>query len=149
MDQYDARLVNQPGSIYRSNLYKPPKRSTIPRKRKPIQGYIGSRSDFYSYLQQHGTCLVWTGYLNDKWASYIVGEFKIHGHRTDTTLVHRLIIELELGNIPLGIDIEPSCGNRLCCNLDHLLGGQKCTTNKRPIRSYFAQPVSEITTLAA
>lgn len=58
-------------------------------------------------------CLVWTGAVKDTGYGALWD-----GHRV--VRPHRWAYEQANGPIPAGVDIDHSCGNRLCCNAAHL-----------------------------
>lgn len=82
----------------------------------------GSAQDFWDNVNTSagtGECHPWTGYLNDTWTTYQVGEFELEG--CNTTLVHRIVCFLTFGKEPTAdIDIVPLCDNHICCNVKHL-----------------------------
>lgn len=69
-------------------------------------------------LTQEGDCLVWT-YSNSK-EGY--GFIKIAGK---TKRVHRVVWELEHGEIPEGMVVRHTCDNPPCAKLLHLVLGTK------------------------
>ncbi|MCW8880207.1 MAG: HNH endonuclease [Kangiellaceae bacterium] len=64
-----------------------------------------------------GYCFSWTGAINE--SGY--GRFN-HNLNTKnlSTLIHRLVYQLLVDNIPSKIEVDHICKNRTCCNPNHL-----------------------------
>lgn len=77
-------------------------------------------------LQPDGECLVWTGALNNG----------VPRMRPGKTNPQRLIWQeyWELRLIPQ-IHIAPICGNRLCCNPQHLMMGKHAKPRSKPLEA--------------
>jgi hypothetical protein len=92
-----------------------------------------------AYTERNGSCLVWTGALNDKDKSKGYGVMKVHGR---TRFVHQLAYELYKGDIPSGKIVRHTCDNRLCCEPAHLiLGTHKDNTSDMVARGRSAKGV--------
>lgn len=68
---------------------------------------------FWSKVEKTDTCWNWTACKNN--TGY--GLFSINNMMI---LSHRFSYELHKGKIPIGLEIDHLCRNRLCCNPDHL-----------------------------
>lgn len=79
-------------------------------KQKPLEERVFSRID------ADGPCWLWTGALNRKGYGVIQRGDRDMG----TALVHRVVWELLVGLVPLGLDLDHLCRVRACCNPDHL-----------------------------
>lgn len=62
-------------------------------------------------------CWLWTGATSGKGRGGGYGRVSIDGH---TCAVHRVIYTHFYGYVPAKRQIDHKCGNRLCCNPDHL-----------------------------
>lgn len=101
---------------------------------------------FWDHVNTSGgpaACHPWAGAVNSTWASYTLGEF-IHPS-FETKLAHRVAVALTYGHEPpRSVYIVPSCENRLCCNVDHLMampherGGQPI-----PVAQFFCKEVAD------
>lgn len=69
---------------------------------------------FWENVNKCEGCWLWHGATNTK-TGY--GHFSFHSR---TTLAHRVAWELTNGPIPRGLVIIRTCGNRLCCNPEHM-----------------------------
>jgi len=69
-----------------------------------------------SKLEPEGECLVWTGEL------FRSGYGKVTYKRV-TQLAHRLLYQLQKGEIPATVVLRHTCDNPRCANLQHLLPG--------------------------
>lgn len=63
-------------------------------------------------VRQNGDCLEWTGFRNNGYGR--------GWHDGDNVYVHRYVYEKNYGPIPNGLDVDHICGNRSCCNPQHL-----------------------------
>lgn len=79
---------------------------TAKRYRDPVENIA-------AHTERRGECLIWTGTKNQK--GY--GRLKI-----DSVLysAHRIVWEMSHGEIPEDMQIDHSCWNRDCVNVDHL-----------------------------
>lgn len=62
-------------------------------------------------------CWLWDGFLADGYGRF---SWRVDGKTIGGLLAHRLIYELEVGQIPFGLQIDHKCRNRACCNPAHL-----------------------------
>lgn len=81
------------------------------RRSAPIEERLFPRID------ATGPCWLWTG-------AKAVNGYGVIGrgprNATGTRLVHRIVWELLVGEIPDGYDLDHLCRVRACCNPDHL-----------------------------
>lgn len=64
-------------------------------------------------VKRAGSCLIWTGYINrDGYARFQTPD--------GLKMVHRYVWERSKGTIPEGLEVNHTCFNRACINLDHL-----------------------------
>lgn len=88
-------------------------------------------------------CHPWTGELNSTWSKYTFGEAPVEG--CGTKLAHRVVCFLTFGREPpKSIDIIPSCSNRICCNVDHLMVRPHNSHDASldiPVRRFYAEGV--------
>lgn len=68
---------------------------------------------FNSRVEKTESCWMWTGTIN----AHGYGGMTINGK---SKLVHRLSYERAKGQIPVGLQIDHICHNRICVNPDHL-----------------------------
>lgn len=65
-------------------------------------------------------CWIWTGGVaNHGYGEIGVGS-RVGGAKRTKLLVHRLVYELLVGEIPDGLDIDHLCRNKICVNPAHL-----------------------------
>lgn len=62
--------------------------------------------------ERQGDCLVWTGAT-----TYGYGVFGLLGW---SARAHRVVYEQRHGPLAPGLQVHHTCGNRACCNIDHL-----------------------------
>lgn len=67
---------------------------------------------FNARTQRVGDCLIWTGCISSGY-----GLMQAEGRRV---LPHRYAWELSNGPIPTGMEVDHTCWNTTCCNVDHL-----------------------------
>lgn len=82
-----------------------------PRKKK--YNHIDDLLDTYVPERITDTCWIWIGHQNDH--GYGRGNF--NGRQTQA---HRLIYEVLVGDVPLGLELDHLCRNRLCVNPAHM-----------------------------
>lgn len=89
------------------------------------------------YTERQGTCLLWTGAVNNKDRSVGYGIMSVKGR---AKFVHQLAYELHKGKIPKGSVVRHTCDNRLCCEPKHLtLGTHKDNTQDMVVRGRSAR----------
>lgn len=113
------------------------------------RGKAGSRERFLSFINSAGpdACHLWAGTTKTNHETrpdikrYEVGVYTLEGH--GEVVAHRLavMLALDLSSISKDIDIAPTCGDHLCCNLNHLVVREHCGTdrveNSIPVREFF------------
>lgn len=100
------------------------------RKGTPLEGPVRKLTEspeesFAARTERKGDCLVWTGATHDNGYGIIWTGSRI-------MRAHRWAWEREHGSIPPGMDLDHRCGNRLCCNTDHL----RVTSRKQNMENY-------------
>lgn len=66
-------------------------------------------------------CIVPTSHKLNKDGYFRTRDFRFTGSgRKPLIFYHRLVWELQYGEIPDGYEIDHKCRNRACCNIDHL-----------------------------
>lgn len=88
------------------------------QRRKGVMTPIAFNGDdpignFWKLTSQSGECKFWTGPTNrNGYGRYSIGY--------DTFLAHRWIFETQVKQIPRGMELDHTCHNPPCVNLDHL-----------------------------
>lgn len=79
----------------------------------PVRDYYGTLDEALKHrVEPSGDCLEWTGPSENGYGK--------GWHEGAPVYVHRYVYEKHVGPIPEGLDIDHRCGNRSCCNINHL-----------------------------
>lgn len=70
-------------------------------------------------IKKTSTCWLWTGQKNNTGYG-VFGWYDSELKKTKSNSAHRVIYELLVAEIPLGLDLDHLCKNRLCVNPEHL-----------------------------
>lgn len=76
---------------------------------------------FWAKVEKTDSCWLWTGATNNGYGRYGAKDW-----------AHRFAYELVRGPIPLGLEIDHRCRNRLCVNPDHL----RLATRKQNVENH-------------
>ncbi len=68
---------------------------------------------FWNQVKEIDGCWIWQGYLNDD--GY--GRLRWKGR---LILTHVLAYNLKVGEVPVGLELDHTCRNRACINVEHL-----------------------------
>jgi hypothetical protein len=104
---------------------------------------------FWAMCEPQGECLVWTGptksnHPNKDCKQYEVGCLDKSSHQFVQT--HRVAVQLTL-KLPSRVDpsidiVQAVCGNRLCCNVDHMVARPHAASDRIamsvPVREFYA-----------
>lgn len=97
---------------------------------RPIDAPIRKMSktpeaSFANHTEWQDDCLIWTGAVHDNGYGIIWTGKRL-------MRAHRWAYEQEHGPIERSTDVDHICGNRLCCNIDHL----RVATRKQNMENY-------------
>ena len=88
--------------------------------------------DLWALVNKTDNCWIWTGRVSP------TTHYGMFSWRSKPYNSHRFIYELLIGSVPQGKDLHHTCGNRLCCNPEHL----KPLTRKEHRKTYARLPTN-------